>query len=149
MSPAALALFCGVLLAAAASDLASRRIPNPLPAALALGAIVLGFPHDLGAALSRGGAFLLVGLPALGLYLAGALGGGDVKLLAAAALWMPLSSLPSFLEGLALAGGLQAAGAIALRAFAAPAPQRPSAMPYALSIAAAGLLWAAAQGVQP
>ena len=89
----------------------------------------------------------MLGGAALALYLLRAFGGGDMKLLAAAAIWMPLPSLPVFLFALALAGGLQALAVLALRRAGAAAPvARPATrMPYGLSIAAAGLAWAAVQ----
>lgn len=140
----------GVLLtAAAASDVARYRIPNWLTATLAVAAIVLAFPASSGEALARAASFALVGGAAIGLYAGGAMGGGDVKLLAATALWIPLASLPTFLEALAFAGGLQAAWTLAARRLAGPAPvaSRPR-MPYGLSIAAASLLWAAEWGLR-
>jgi prepilin peptidase CpaA len=146
MGAAGLILFAGLLIAAAASDLARYRIPNALTAALALCAIVVGLPHDLAEAGWRAASFALVGGVATGLFVLGLMGGGDVKLLAAAALWMPLPTLPIFLVALALAGALQAGVVLTARAVAAPAPSAPRPrMPYGVSIALAGLVWAAAQ----
>lgn len=152
--------FCALLIAAAVADLRSFRIPNVLPAALVVGALVLATPDSGGELASRFTSVLVVGSVALGLYMANGLGGGDVKLLAAAALWTPLSTLPAFVLSLAVAGGVQAlavlawarwrtAGAVA--AGAPPAPPPPTRLPYAVSIAAAGLFWlwwqAAGQGL--
>ncbi|MBC6982414.1 prepilin peptidase [Caulobacter sp. 17J80-11] len=143
--------FGAVLIVAAISDVRSFRIPNVLPAILALGALVLATPETGGEWASRFTSVLAVGGFAMGLYMANGLGGGDVKLLAAAALWAPLSTLPAFILSLGLAGGLQAlavmawtrwraAGALAGGAPAAE-PAAPARMPYAVSIAAAGLFW--------
>ncbi|HEV2530980.1 prepilin peptidase [Phenylobacterium sp.] len=146
MSPLALAAFCLLLALAAASDIARYRIPNPLCVALAVGALILAFPHDLSEGLSRGASLLLIGGAALGLYLGGLLGGGDAKLLMAAALWMPVQSLPAFLTALAVAGGVQAGVVLAARAAAGPdLPRRGARMPYGVSIAAAGFVWALLQ----
>lgn len=145
MTSIALVYFSLILLAAAATDLAAWRIPNALPALLALGAVTLGFPHGVDEALSRGAAFAVVTAVGLALWLRRGLGGGDVKLLSAAALWTPLSTLPVFVLVLALAGGIQAAAVLAQARLApagASAPGR-RRMPYAVSIAAAGLAWAA------
>jgi prepilin peptidase CpaA len=149
MPPLALVVFCLLLAAAAASDMARYRIPNLLCAALAAAGLLLAFPHDLAEGLSRGASLLILSGAALGLYLAALLGGGDVKLLAAAALWMPLSTLPVFLAALAVAGGAQAGVMLAARAAATPGPDSPKRMPYAVSIAAAGLAWAAVRWSTP
>lgn len=143
--------FGAVLIAAAISDLRSFRIPNVLPIVLALGAVVLATPGTGGEWISRFCSVLAVGGFAVGLYMANGLGGGDVKLLAAAALWAPLSTLPAFILSLGLAGGIQALAvmawtrwrASAAMAGGAPAaePEAPARMPYAVSIAAAGLFW--------
>lgn len=149
MSGLALTVFAALLLAAAASDVARWRIPNGLCVALALAALTLAFPQSAHDALSRGGSFLAVSAVALVLYLRGGLGGGDVKLMAAAALWMPLSTLPVFALALGLAGGVQALATLALRRLAPAGPDAAPArrrMPYGLSIATAGLAWAALAG---
>lgn len=139
--------FVVVLLAAAISDLRSFRIPNLLPALLAAGAIALATPETGGEWASRFTSALVVGSVALGLYMANGLGGGDVKLLAAAALWAPLSTLPAFVLSLGVAGGLQALAVLAWTRWR-PTPVgapvdavAPARLPYAVSIAAAGLFW--------
>jgi prepilin peptidase CpaA len=148
MAPLATLAFCALLAAAAASDLARFRIPNLLTAALAVAALVLAFPASGGEALARAASFAVVGAAALGLYGARALGGGDVKLLAATALWIPLSGLPLFLEALAFAGGVQALFTLGARRLAGPGlAVRRVRMPYGLSIAAAGFAWAALRGL--
>ncbi|THD80541.1 MAG: prepilin peptidase [Phenylobacterium sp.] len=142
-----LLVFSLLLAAAAVSDLARYRIPNWLTATLAMAGLAFVLPQGANAWLSHGVSFAILGGAALALYLVGAFGGGDVKLLAAAGLWMPAPSLPVFVFALALAGGLQALAMLAMRRVSAPAPiVRPAArMPYALSVAAAGLVWAAVQ----
>lgn len=101
----------GLCLAAAAWDLARRRIPNLLVAAVLV--------DGLWAQATAGGGPLgpLGGLAAAGLVLAllfplwtrGGIGGGDVKLAFAAAVWVGLPRLPVFLLAGAMAGGLVAA----------------------------------------
>jgi prepilin peptidase CpaA len=144
----ALAFFCAVLLAAAASDVVSYRIPNWMPGLLAVGALVLAFPQTSDDWVSRGASFLAVVIVTLSLYLGRGLGGGDVKLLWAASLWMPFSSLPVFALVLGMAGGGQALATLGARRLA-PASAGPSAlrrrMPYGVSIAVGGLAWAFAQ----
>jgi prepilin peptidase CpaA len=135
----ALALF----VAAAATDIRARRIPNRLTFALALvglarisvapGAAVLSRGVDLGAA----AAVLLLGAAGFQLRL---LGGGDVKLLAAGALWIGAASLLPYLMTTVLAGGILALGFfawhLAVRRGGAAAPS----LPYGVAIAAGGIL---------
>jgi prepilin peptidase CpaA len=64
------------------------------------------------------------------------LGGGDVKLLAASALWTGSAALLPFLTATALAGGLLAA---VFLVFARRGGRR-VALPYGVAIAAGGLL---------
>lgn len=136
-----------VFLVAALGDILHRRIPNALPAALAalalirLGllvwsgesAAVIGF--DIGASLA------VFCLGALAFHF-NALGGGDVKLLAAGALWVGTTQIWPFLLWTVLGGGVLAGivlswGAIARHVFGRAA--RPS-LPYGVAIAAGGII---------
>jgi prepilin peptidase CpaA len=146
MTGAGLIVFSLILAAAAASDVARYRIPNVLCLALAASALIFALPHDGADLAGRGLSLAALGGTALLLYLMRALGGGDAKLLMAAALWMPWTSLPVFVFVLALAGGVQALASLATRRVAGPAAatQR-RRMPYGLSIAAAGFVWALSQ----
>jgi prepilin peptidase CpaA len=146
VNPFAATVFCGLLGLAAVSDLRSYRIPNALCAALAVSALVFAAPDGLDAWLSRGASVLTVGVAVLALYLLRGMGGGDVKLLAATACWISFATLPVFVLVLGLAGGVQALvrmgrRRLALASGAAPPPRR---LPYGLSIAVAGWIWALA-----
>jgi prepilin peptidase CpaA len=141
-----LAVFAAAMLAAAGSDLVRRRIPNWLTGGLAWAAIAFALPQDPSAWAGRGVAALLVTAVALVLYARRGLGGGDLKLLAAASLWMPLATLPVFVLALAAAGAVQALVTIAHQFAVAGAGPIDRRMPYGLSIAAAGMTWAFAQG---
>jgi len=95
-----------LLLAACWADVATRRIPDSLPAAL----VLLG----LGQAVLAGG-FLAASIAGLGSLLAGwvlwkrgLLGGGDVKLLAGAATIAGPAGLPALAFGTAVLGGVLA-----------------------------------------
>lgn len=141
-----LALFALILAVAAVGDVRTYRIPNRLCAALALAGIIFVLPLGPQAWASHAASFGVVAAVVFTLWLLRGMGGGDVKLLAAAALWIPFSELSTFVLLLAVAGGLQALVTLVARrvkrppAGATPAERR--RMPYALSIAAAGWLWA-------
>lgn len=143
------ALFFGAcLVGAAVGDVKRLTIPNTLTLGLALGAPAWHLGAATGAllpALAGGGALLFAGFA---LFVAGWIGGGDVKLAAATMLWLAPAEQAAFLIGTALAGGLLAAALLALYRIAtatgaaheAPAALGPKpAMPYGLAIAAGGL----------
>ncbi|HJR22386.1 MAG TPA: prepilin peptidase [Dongiaceae bacterium] len=96
-----------LLVAAAFSDITRYRIPNTIVyaivAAFAVGAIFnFAWPAIVWPVLAGVAMFLLgAGLFALGLF-----GGGDVKLIAAMALWTSFTDLPRFLLIMGAAGGL-------------------------------------------
>jgi prepilin peptidase CpaA len=138
MAVLGLLIFAAFLIAAAASDVARYRVPNGLTLAMAAAALAFLIPQGPGAWASHGLAFGLLGAGALAAYLVGAMGGGDVKLLAAAGLWLPFPSLAAFVLALGLAGAVQAGAVLALRRSGGAAALR-ARMPYALSIAAGGL----------
>jgi prepilin peptidase CpaA len=140
------------LLYAAANDVLSYTIPNWL--CLTLAAI---FPF---AALASGenagliGAHLAfaVAILALGfaLFQFNILGGGDAKLLAAAALWTGLEGFKPFLLGTALVGGLLALALVTARQFVPRAANHPAfvsrllqkqdGIPYGVAILGGGIL---------
>jgi prepilin peptidase CpaA len=107
--------------AAAARDIALRRIPNRIAATVALAGLArqaaLGAP---GIAL---GAAACVLVAAALLWLRGLLGGGDVKLLAAVSLLVPAAGVPALLLAVALSGGVLAGLHLVLRARLAPPSQ--------------------------
>lgn len=120
----------GLLIAAAARDVATRIIPNGVVAAIA----ALGLALRLGAGLSAAllslalGLLLLVGLMLLASR--GWLGGGDVKLAAALVAGLSPAATLDFLVGTILAGGILGLVFIAgrhLMAGGAAAPRPPGA----------------------
>lgn len=141
------------LIAAAVFDVASYRIPNWLPLALAASFPVAAL--DGGLTLGQIGMHLGVGLVVLlgafGLFAARLLGGGDAKLLAAASLWMGEGALVPFFIYAALIGGVLALALILFRL--APLPRavagvpwierlhgKGRGVPYALALAIGGLI---------
>ncbi|MAW98862.1 MAG: peptidase [Sphingomonas sp.] len=107
--PALLALLVALLLWAGVEDVRRREIANWKNAVIALLAplwwVALGLP--LWPAMAIQFALGVVVLLLFGLAFAlGQMGGGDVKLLAALALWLPLRPLISMLVLMALIGGV-------------------------------------------
>ncbi|MEA3015780.1 MAG: prepilin peptidase CpaA [Sphingomonadales bacterium] len=101
-------VLAAALVAAAVGDLRTRTIPNWLNLAVALAAIPFWYVSDLGLwpeiALRIGIAAAVFGLFAAAFAL-GMMGGGDVKLLAALALWLPPPAVAMLLVVMSLAGG--------------------------------------------
>ena len=106
---ALLALLALMLLSASWWDLRTRTIPNELNLAIALLAIPFWWASGLGlwpdVALQLGVAALVFALFTLAFAL-GAMGGGDVKLVAAIALWLPWQAVLGLLVIMSLAGGV-------------------------------------------
>lgn len=79
------------------------------------------------------------------LFARGWMGGGDIKLLTAVAVWTGLTGLAPMLLATVIAGGGLAIGLIALRALPLPAGvrlfQRDAPLPYAVAIAAGTCWW--------
>ena len=131
-----------MMIAAAISDLRSRTISNELNAAMALLAIPfwiatgLAFWPDV---LIQFGAAFAVFLVFTGLFAIGAMGGGDVKMIGAVMLWIPLPLFMPTLTVMAIGGGILSA--IMLIHLKLRRSDKPVEVPYGVAIAAAGL-WA-------
>lgn len=153
VSAVSFCVFAALLAAAAAWDLRTYTIPNRLNgalAALAIPALLASglSPVEIGMSVGFGALALACGLAVFALNLAG---GGDVKLFAAAALWLGPQAGAPFVLWTAVAGGLLAVTLIILRRAAAPvaafAPDWAKTLvtpggpvPYGLAICAGGLL---------
>jgi prepilin peptidase CpaA len=113
----ALTLFAGLVILAALTDLASFTIPNWISVALALAFAPAAFAA--GVSLGAIGLSFAVGLgmlvAAAGMFALGWLGGGDAKLMTAAALWLGLKGLGPFVIFTGLAGGALALALLGLR----------------------------------
>lgn len=136
------------LLVAAFTDIRRRQIDNRLNAAIALGAPLYWWASglslwpdvagQLGVAVATF-AFLAV------LFAIRAMGGGDVKLLTALALWIEPTWFLKLLLGMALIGGVLT---LALGAWHVMRRRRDKlAIPYGVAISAAGIWVIAAQFV--
>lgn len=141
-------IFAALLLAAGCCDARSYLIPNRLSIFIVLlyAGYVLSASGDVDAtgAVATAVAVLLVGA---GLFAANLMGGGDVKLMATAALWAGPAYVFSFLTVMAMTGGVLSL-AVLLRPHLANFAGRGVAthsrrVPYGVAIAAGGLLVAA------
>ncbi|HYE00974.1 MAG TPA: prepilin peptidase [Alphaproteobacteria bacterium] len=148
LAPLCLGLYCAALLTAAAWDVARFEIPDALSLLLAAGfaALVLGGGAAALPGLTAGAAVLAAGFA---LFARGLIGGGDVKLMAATALWTGWTGLPGYLAATALAGGALALLLLALRRLLRRAAARgfggellspAGGIPYGVALAAGGLL---------
>jgi prepilin peptidase CpaA len=151
-----LALFGGLMTAAAFEDFRRYIIPNRLTAALCLlwPAYFATAPSLWGALAAVGCGLAVFAVGAL-LFARGYVGGGDVKLLAAAALWAGPSATAALLIVTALLGGVLALAVwspigahvigVARGMFGPPAPEPPTGsssapVPYGVAIAGAALI---------
>jgi prepilin peptidase CpaA len=125
LSDAAAVVALAALGAAAARDIALRRIPNRIAATVALAG--LARQAAIGAPAIALGVAACVLVAATLLWLRGLLGGGDVKLLAAVSLLVPAAAVPALLLAVALAGGVLAGLHLVLRTrVGAPSLARPA-----------------------
>jgi prepilin peptidase CpaA len=102
-----------VALAGAVIDVRTARIPNPLTYSALLAALVLRFAF-LGLSGLKSGAIgmLVAGGLFLLLFMFGAMGGGDMKLMAAVGAWVGSMQVMTLILAAALAGGFLAVGRI-------------------------------------
>lgn len=140
-------LLAVLLLMAAWTDLKTRIISNELNAAIGLLAVAFWFAT--GEALwpdiaIRIGIALLAFAIFAGLFVLRVMGGGDVKMIAALALWLPFKALIDMLTVMALSGGVIALILIVRQRWR-PNAQRPE-VPYGVAIAVGGL-WVIANGL--
>jgi prepilin peptidase CpaA len=143
-----LAALAIALLVAAVTDIRRREIDNWLNVAIALGAPLFWFATSL--TLADIGWQLGIALGSLavftGMFALGWMGGGDVKLLTALALWIQPYWFAQLILVMAIAGG---ALALAFGAWHIAAPRREKpAIPYGIAISGAGL-WALASQYIP
>jgi prepilin peptidase CpaA len=144
--------YVGLLGVAAISDMWNRRIPNVIPLLLAvafpIALAAIGLPPNLPLHFLSAG--LVLGIGVL-LFHRGLLGGGDVKLLAAATLWYGVDRLPMFLFAVSIAGGVLgliiiiarlARSVIPLLASRAAGSRslRGTELPYGVAIALGGMI---------
>ncbi len=142
----------GALIWASISDIRYYFIPNTIPiiitAAYAVFAFFMPLPHLIGGLLMGTLVFAAGAL----LFARGLMGGGDVKLMAAAALWAGPSLISTFAIAVSLSGALLAALMLSPLRGLMPAPSQDAValtggsdtglrqpMPFGVAIAIGGL----------
>ena len=135
-----LGLLVLMLLATSWCDLKSRTIPNGLNLAIALLAIPfwwsIALPLWPAVALQIGVAALVFALFAIA-FAFGAMGGGDVKLIGALALWLPAPAVMVLIVIMSLAGGALTLALVLRQKLARKTGQLE--IPYGVAIAFGGL----------
>lgn len=136
-----LGLLIAMLIAAAIWDMKSRTIPNSLNAAIAVAAIsywiAIGLSVWPDMAIQFGIGLLVFAVFAAA-FAIGAMGGGDVKMVAALALWLPPAQALMMIAIMSIAGGVLTLVMLIWHK-AAKSTQRLE-IPYGVAIAAAGVL---------
>jgi prepilin peptidase CpaA len=143
MSVYAISMLCALgllLVTAAVTDIRERIISNSLNAAIAILAVPWWFAIGLSAyeilfQIGLSAALLVIFALCFALRM---MGGGDVKLLAALGLWMPLTKMLILLEWMALGGGVLTLGMVIMHRIR-KAPGKPE-IPYGVAIVGAALL---------
>jgi len=146
-------VFPALLIFAGAFDMFTMTIPNRVPlaivAAFAIAAPLAGLGWEV-AAMHAGLALAMLAV-GIGMFAAGWMGGGDVKLLAAAALWMGPGFLYDYVVVSAVCGGVLTFAILFLRMYPLPAGlagkqwvsrlhDAGRGIPYGIALAAGGLL---------
>jgi prepilin peptidase CpaA len=134
-----IALLAAAMVVAAIGDWRTRTIPNWLNGAIALLAIPFWWSVGLGlwpgVALQIGLAAAVFGVFAIA-FRFGAMGGGDVKMAAAVALWLPFAGVVKMLVIMSIAGGVLTLAMLAAHRMAKAAGQ--PEIPYGIAIAFGG-----------
>jgi prepilin peptidase CpaA len=144
--------FPAAMVFAGAMDLLTMTIPNRISIGLIIAFVAAAIVAPLGWAgfASHVGAGLLMLAVGIGMFSLGWLGGGDAKLLAAAALWFGFEGLVQYLFLVAVAGGVLALLIMSYRNLTLPLwlcrqewamrlHAKASGIPYGIALAAAGL----------
>jgi prepilin peptidase CpaA len=134
-----IAVLAAAMLWAAIGDWRTRTIPNWLNGAIALLAIPFWWSIGLSlwpdVALQIGLATAVFALFAIA-FRFGAMGGGDVKMAAALALWLPFAGIVKLLAVMSIAGGVLTVAMVAAHRMAKAAGQ--PEIPYGIAIAFGG-----------
>ena len=135
-----LGIVVAMVLAAAVWDLRTRTIPNELNGAVALLAIPFWWATgmklwpDVAIQLGIGAALFAV---FMGAFALGAMGGGDVKLIGALGLWLPVEAILPLVIIMSLSGGVLTLGMLVRHRLAKH--QHKLEIPYGVAIAVGGV----------
>jgi prepilin peptidase CpaA len=134
-----IALLAAAMVVAAVGDWRSRIIPNWLNGTIAL--LAIPFWWSIGLSLWPGVALqIALGAAVFALFAIafrfGAMGGGDVKMAAALALWLPFAGVVKLLAVMSIAGGVLTVAMLAAHRMAKSAGQ--PEIPYGIAIAFGG-----------
>ncbi len=134
-----IALLAAAMIVAAVGDWRSRIIPNWLNGTIAL--LAIPFWWSIGLNLWPGVALqIALGAAVFALFAIafrfGAMGGGDVKMAAALALWLPFDGVVKLLAVMSIAGGVLTVAMVAAHRMAKSAGQ--PEIPYGIAIAFGG-----------
>lgn len=145
-------IFPAAMAFAGAMDLFTMTIPNRISIGLVLGFVVAALAAPLGwtELASHLGAGLLMLAIGILLFSQGLFGGGDAKLLAAAALWFGFEGLVQYLFLVAIAGGVLVLAILYYRSITPPIwlcrqdwamrlHTKAGGVPYGIALAAGGL----------
>ena len=128
------------LVFAAISDIRHRRIANWLNGAIALGAPLYWFASGMAPwpdMVIQLGFAIGVFAVCTGIFALGLIGGGDIKLVGAIALWLSPAAFVNMLLVMGVMGGLIAIGFIIRRVVFKP--KTPGVLPYGVAIAVGAL----------
>jgi prepilin peptidase CpaA len=153
LAPFVSILFPALMVLSASMDFLTMRIPNQIPAALALGYLVLAAaaplpPQAVLSDVSCGLGILVVTFVMFSLRW---IGGGDAKLAATTALWMGWGSILDYGGTASVCGGLLTVSLLMARAWPLPTilaqhpgiarlHDREAGVPYGIALAVAGLI---------
>jgi prepilin peptidase CpaA len=153
LAPFIAVLFPALMVLSASMDFLTMRIPNQIPAALALGYLVLAAaaPLPLQAVLSDLSCSLGILVMTFVMFSLRWIGGGDAKLAAATALWMGWGSILDYGITASVCGGLLTVGLLMARTRPLPTilaqhsgiarlHDRATGVPYGIALAVAGLI---------
>lgn len=150
---AILAIFPGVMVFAAISDMLTMKIPNAVSLVLVVSFFVLAAAMGMQWSIIGGHALaaVLMLIVCFILFNVGWIGGGDAKLAAATALWLGFGLLPNYGVFASIFGGVLTLAILQLRRMAMDGPlsetpwlarlrEKNGGIPYGIALAAAGLM---------
>lgn len=147
--PVQAALLVPLVILAAGIDVASRRIPNWLCGAILLGGLIFAVATQGTGAGSHAAHAAIALAVGMGLFALHWIGGGDAKLYAAVAAWLPLGQAAILALGTALTGLVVALLYLGRGLLGGRKDRGSIEVPYAVAIAGGTLAAVLTQAVNP